>query len=70
MGRSKDPLNLNYDFRDPESFGVNTRRKIQPTIEIPSQFTLIFHVIWSLYHYNTWTRKRYLEVTQFKHSHG
>ncbi len=45
MERSKDPLNLNYDFRDPESFGVNTRRKIQPTIEIPSQFTLIFHVI-------------------------
>jgi hypothetical protein len=49
MERSKDPLHSNYDFRDPERFGMNTRHKIRHDrfIEIPSQFTLIFHVICS-----------------------
>jgi len=53
MERSKHPLNLNYDFRDPERFGMNTRHKIHHAYVHRNPFPTYFNIPCNLKPYTT-----------------
>jgi hypothetical protein len=53
MERSKDPLNLNYNFKDLERFGVNTKHSIQITDIHRNPFPIYFNIPCNLKPYTT-----------------
>jgi hypothetical protein len=68
MERSKDPLNLNHDFRDPERFGMNTRHKIQHAYVHRNAFPIYFNIQCNLKPYTTTMHEHEKDILKLHNS--
>lgn len=68
MERSKDPLNLNYHFKDLERFGVNIRQKIQPTDVHRNPFPIYFNIPCNLKPYTTTMHEQENDILKLHNS--